>query len=706
MPCLQGGTLAARVRPPGINTSDVSATRAYLARFNYQLAGVVEIDVRLTAASQDGLGFLPVCADSGAMGRKVADLVCRASGQRGVADVFVERLQGDGNYFGALVCPASAMGLQECAVTVQPTQCTTVAAVVCLQPLFALDYDPPHDNLFPYRSKGIHFEQYSTEQYEVSLQPADMDGDNDVDLVYASPDMVVWYENIDAKGTFPVSHRHTITTAFRGPAYCVADVDGDGDHDFWSVSGWYENTNGRGVFVSNHRHAVNTTWDSTPAMSVHATDIDGDGDLDFVAAATPVAWFENLDGRGAFYVHTISTVGAYWVSATDMDDDGDVDVLVLHSRGGTLVWYENMDGRGQFLASQRHVIASSIIHAGNLDVDGDGDLDIFVYTAVSLMLFENENGKHSLQQDRLDTPFGNAATFVPADVDHDGDLDILIPSSDFYFYWMEEVDGKFQRRTASRKPIEDNNPGFFLERFIAAADLDGDGDMDVILWNSGKVRSVEWFENTVVFGPSQPEWYASIQSPNASEKLTWIIVPQDRRIDGATSADLNRDGASDVLSFSTSQNSISWHSNAQRDGTFVAMGICSSFLSPTVVTVSDLDGDGDLDVLAATASMQPDSLVWFNNTNGQGTFDVSWTVVATFVYNITSIVTADLDGDSTTDVLWASFGNGSIGWHRNIDGQGRFQFDNPIMIATHAAEALVRRCTFFINGHAYTYTIG
>ena len=79
----------------------------------------------------------------------------------------------------------------------------------------------------------------------------DVDGDNDLDLVAASfdPDSIWWYENLDGLGSFSegnlVSNQLDLTQQVR-----AADLDGDNDLDLVSTSrdddklAWYENLDG------------------------------------------------------------------------------------------------------------------------------------------------------------------------------------------------------------------------------------------------------------------------------------------------------------------------------------------------------------------------------------------------------------------------------------------------------------------------------
>ena len=82
---------------------------------------------------------------------------------------------------------------------------------------------------------------------------------------------------------------------------------------------------------------------------------------------------------------------------------------------------------------------------------------------------------------------------------------------------------------------------------------------------------------------------------------------------------------------------------------------------PTSIHAADLDGDGDLDVLSASA--EDDKIAWYAN-DGTGQFD-SQQVITTAAVGAQCVYAADLDGDGDLDVLSASYEDGKIAWYEN-----------------------------------------
>jgi hypothetical protein len=183
-----------------------------------------------------------------------------------------------------------------------------------------------------------------------SVHTADVDGDDDPDIVSAgyTADDVTWWENVAGDGS--TWTEHTITSSFYGAwSVFAADIDGDDDVDVLAGANagdavtWWENTSGDGSTWSEH--VVDGSFDGT--WTVRAADLDLDGDLDVLGAAwngDQMAWWENTAGDGtAWTEHMIDSYfdSARWVHVADVDGDTDLDVLGAAYDADDITWWEN-----------------------------------------------------------------------------------------------------------------------------------------------------------------------------------------------------------------------------------------------------------------------------------------------------------------------------------------------------------------------------
>ncbi len=338
-----------------------------------------------------------------------------------------------------------------------------------------------------------------------SVYAADMDGDGDLDALSASiyGDRIAWYENMGGGGTSWALH--TISTSADGAVRVhAADVDGDGDLDTLSASywddkiAWYENVGGGGTSWTLYTIAL-----ADKPLSLYAADVDGDGDVDALSASAGVgnkiAWYENAGGGGTSWVlHTISTTanGTTSAYAADVDGDGDLDALSASLFDDKIAWYENVGGGGT--SWTLHTISTSAVGGFSVfaaDVDGDGDLDALSasHQDDKIAWYENVGGGGtSWTLHTISASADYAHVVYAADMDGDGDLDALSASMfDDKIAWYENVDGggiSWVLHTLSASAE--------FARSVYAADVDGDGDLDV-LSASRDDDKIAWYENRV-----------------------------------------------------------------------------------------------------------------------------------------------------------------------------------------------------------------
>ena len=340
---------------------------------------------------------------------------------------------------------------------------------------------------------------------------ADINGDGDIDIISASrgSHTIAWQENLDGNGTF--GPQNIVSATLDQTTYVnTADLDGDGDIDVFGNApsigyiAWFENLDGLGNFSSE----IIITSNVDNPSEVHAADIDGDMDLDILCISRndgKVSWYENLDGLGNFGPQLLISATAFNGLSTfpvDIDGDDDIDVIATVASEKRLYWYENLDGLGTF--SSGHIIVETVIQGGfqsitAKDIDGDLDMDVVSveFGGSTLSWYENLDGLGAFGPKldittNLETPY----IVFASDLDDDGDADILsaATSSSDKVVWFENTNGLGAFGPEQLIDNELDGP-----RSVFAADLDNDGDNDVLSASISDDK-IAWYENFTILG--------------------------------------------------------------------------------------------------------------------------------------------------------------------------------------------------------------
>lgn len=358
---------------------------------------------------------------------------------------------------------------------------------------------------------------------------------------------------------------------------------------------------------------------------LYTVDLDKDGNQDVISISPHqeyvftenIIWYQN-NGHGDFKAgRVILTIEGYISSlhAADLDNDDDLDLLLSytplnhHDVYASLTECYSNDGNQNFKLVFNYVTASEDCvseSAQPTDFDKDGDIDILVSyypdrltsAICGVELYENDGKGNFILQQRFISPYGEAKSTYAIDLDKDEDSDIIIlyealsdgslnknKEDQYHLIWYENK----QNITFSAPKVIATTEDYLSS--LQLVDLQGDEILSVLLMNQGKGITV-----------------ISVQDNEQISEQQIFIDSKDFH-DPFYIADLNLDGAADLISVLPLKGKVVWYENL-KDGNFGKQQIVmTSGGYHDIISISDLDGDGDLDLLYSNSKI----LTWYEN---------------------------------------------------------------------------------------------
>ncbi|MDE2149913.1 MAG: VCBS repeat-containing protein [Gammaproteobacteria bacterium] len=526
------------------------------------------------------------------------------------------------------------------------------------------------------------------------MAAADLNGDGLTDIVVADNQASgsnrggVWVFLAQPGGGYDAPGFYA--TASQPYTVAIGDLDADGHPDIVTGNDGSATANQVSVLINNGDGTFKTHVDDSPqpaatftADAVTVADATGDGLADVVLDASDSTVYV-IPGSGAGSLNTAavqaltltgSSADGYGVAVTDVNGDGVPDLVVTNgcSAAGTADTVDVFIGRaGQpfSAAPSQHLSVGACPTVAIADINRDGAADVVVvnrHDASAQVLLDTAGSL-------LDsgTTYALAGGTLPAwaraaDVDGDGKLDILAANagSDSVGVLYGNGDGSFD-------PSPAIIPTGFDAADVAAADANGDGRLElialdrsagglVVARNLGKRSFLSYLDHTYQDGGGNGKQAADMAS-----------------------ADFNGDGKPDVVTANNQDNSLSVLLNDGQGGFKAPLVLTSTNASgvPNAVIVGDLNGDGNADIVTADSGGNLNAYLG----NGDGTFQPKMTspIVAN---SVNGLALGDLDGDGKPDVAVTENAAAQIQVCKG-DGAGAFDCSAfaPVLIGTAAAK--------------------
>jgi hypothetical protein len=378
--------------------------------------------------------------------------------------------------------------------------------------------------------------------------------------------------------------------------------------------------------------------------------------------------FADIDNNGThdmFLGNITDVVDFFWNNSTDFPS--------TFSKDTSLLW--NIYSGG--------LINTNSDYPALVDLDNDGDFDLVIGGYYGLLYYENVGTITEPEFVKNDTVFTNVNALIGgdpkpafADLDGDGNYDLLVGIGESFVPGPDPgLTLGFRNIGTAELPIFELDatlvagiPDVGLNSYPALADIDGDGDYDLLLGRDG--GALYYYKNTGTI--NNPVWTREFTTFASVESSTYWKNP--------TFVDLDYDGDLDLVYGQSTGILYVYRNNGTPTNPLFQLypdyfKVIKLDGSGGTASLADFDGDGDYDLISG---MWDGKFYYFRNdgTNKKPVFNrVNMPFSSLTVNSYSSPVFVDIDGDGDYDIVSGAL-NGQV--YCYINNNGSFTLDNSI----------------------------